>query len=54
MKYCFEKYEFSNQGKTFLGYLPVDASSNEEAKQIAQDKVGDSVVLTQIYIPQEQ
>jgi len=52
MKYCFEKYEFGYRGRVFLGYIMVDASSNEEARSIAQEKIGSEVTLAQIYIPQ--
>lgn len=53
MKYCFEKYEFGKRGRVFLGYESVTANSNEEARDIAQQKVGDDVVLAQIFIYQE-
>jgi len=53
MKYCFEKYEFSNRGRMFLGYESVNASSLEEARSIAQQKAGDNIFLAQIFIYQE-
>lgn len=52
MKYVFEKYEFSKRGRVFLGYESITASSSEEAKSIVQEKVGDNIILAQIYIPQ--
>jgi len=52
MKYCFEKYEFGNRGRVFHGFETVIADSVEEAREIAQTKVGDDVFLAQIYIPQ--
>lgn len=51
-KYCFEKYEFSNRGRIFLGYETVFANSTEEAREIAQQKVGD-LTLAQIFVYQE-
>jgi len=52
MKYTFEKYEFNNRGRIFLGYINVDASSNEEAKNFAQLKVGEEITLVPIFTPQ--
>ncbi len=52
MKYCFEKYEYNNRGRIFLGYESVVATSNEEAREIVQQKVGEDIVLAQIYITQ--
>jgi len=54
MKYCFEKYEFGNRGRIFLGFEQVNASSSEEARQIVQEKVGDEIHLAQIFIYQNQ
>lgn len=53
MKYVFEKYEFSNRGRVFLGYETVNATSTDEARDKAQNKLGDSISLFQIYVPQE-
>lgn len=53
MKYTFEKYEFGDRGRIFLGYYTVQANSNEEAKEIAQAKVGNDIFLAQIFIPQD-
>lgn len=53
MKYCFEKYEFSNRGRIFLGYEIVNAASNEEAREKAQIKTGDNIFLAQIFIHQD-
>lgn len=53
MKYCFEKYEFGERGRIFLGYQQVNANSNEEALAIAQQKVGEGITLAQIYITQD-
>jgi len=53
MKYTFEKYEFSEKGRIFLGYHSVSALDNEEAKRFAQEKVGENITLVQIYVPQD-
>lgn len=53
MKYVFEKYEFNNRGRIFLGYETTIADSNEEARFIVQEKVGESIKLEQIYTPQD-
>lgn len=53
MKYCFEKYEFGHRGRIFLGYITVSASSNEEARNIAQEKAGSNITLAQIFIHQD-
>jgi len=54
MKYCFEKYEFGDRGRIFLGFEQVNAGSSEDARQIVQDKVGDNIHLAQIFVYQEQ
>ena len=53
MKYVFEKYEFNNRGRIFLGFQQVEANSIEEAREIAQQKAGDNITLAQIFVPQE-
>ena len=53
MKYCFEKYEFGNRGRIFLGFEQVNAESVEEAREIAQQKAGESITLAQIFIHQD-
>lgn len=53
MKYCFEKYEFGDRGRIFKGYQQVEAGSVEEARQLAQEKAGDSITLAQIFVYQE-
>ena len=53
MKYVFEKYEFSNRGRIFHGYESVEASSKEEAATLAQDRVGEGILLHQIFVPQQ-
>jgi len=53
MKYVFEKYEFGNRGRIFLGYETAFASSSEEAREKAQEKVGKDVTLAQIFVPQD-
>jgi hypothetical protein len=53
MKFVFEKYEFAERGRLFLGYISVNATSEEEAREIAQQKSGESVFLAHIYHPQE-
>lgn len=54
MKYVFEKYEFGKRGRVFLGYESVEAQDPYEAKDVLQIKVGEDVVLAQIYIPIKQ
>lgn len=51
-KYCFEKYEFGNRGRIFLGYETVFANSSEEAREVAQQKAGDAT-LAQIFVFQD-
>jgi hypothetical protein len=53
MKYTFEKYEFNERGRNFIGYYTVNASSNEEAQKLAQSKVGEHITLIPIYVPQD-
>lgn len=53
MKYTFEKYEFNERGRIFVGYHTVNASSNEEAWELAQSKVGEHITLMPIYVPQD-
>lgn len=53
MKYCFEKYEFCDRGKIFLGFQQVEANSIEEAREIAQQKAGEGITLAQIFIYQD-
>lgn len=52
MKYVFEKYEFGDRGRIFIGYASAEASSSEEAKIKIQEKVGNEIVLAQIWVPQ--
>ena len=52
MKYTFEKYEFSEKGRVFLGYNTVNAETSEEAKELAQQKLGEDIFLAQIFVPQ--
>jgi len=53
MKYVFEKYEFGSRGRIFHGFETVIADTAEEAREIAQEKVGDNITLAHIYVPQE-
>jgi hypothetical protein len=53
MKYTFEKYEINKKGRNFIGYCTVNASSNEEAQELAQSKVGEHITLIPIYFPQD-
>lgn len=53
MKYCFEKYEISNKGQTFLGYATASGDSAEEAREKILSKAGENIILAQIYLPQE-
>jgi len=53
MKYTFELYEFNNRGRIFQGYKNVNASSNEEALEIASTNLPENVKLVQIWVPQE-
>lgn len=53
MKFTFEKYEFGDRGRIFLGYHTVQANSNEEAREIAQAKVGEGITLAQIFVFQD-
>lgn len=53
MKYLFEKYEIGERGRIFLGYESIISDSTENALLSVQEKVGDEVVLAQIYINQE-
>lgn len=53
MKYTFEKYEFNEKGRIFTGYYTVNASNNEEARELAQSKVGGHITLAPIYVPQD-
>ena len=50
-KYVFEMYELSERGRIFKGYKTVQAEDSEQAKQLAQDQVGDKTNLFQIYTP---
>lgn len=51
-KYVFEKYEYGVRGRIFMGYVTVLAESVENARETAQTKVGESITLAQIYVPQ--
>lgn len=51
-KYVFEKYEFSENGRIFLGYITVTGEDNIDAQNTAQEKVGEHIRLQQIYVPQ--
>jgi len=53
MKYVFEKYEFNNRGRIFLGFETVHADNQEDAKNLAQEKVGEGIALFQIFVPQD-
>jgi len=53
MKYCFEKYEFTERGRIFLGYEQTQASSSQEAREKIQEKVGENITLTQIFVNQD-
>lgn len=53
MKYTFEKYEFNERGRIFTGYHSVNATSKEEALELAQSKVGEITTLVPIYVPQD-
>lgn len=50
MTHCFEKYEFNKKGRIFEGYIGVIASSNEEARELAQQQAGEHIKLVPIYI----
>ena len=50
MKYCFEKYEFNNRGRIFLGYEQIHANSSLEARELLQEKVGPNIVLSEIFL----
>ena len=49
-KYLFEKYEFSNRGTEFKGYVPVMAENTQQATLCAQSIAGDHIKLQQVYI----
>jgi len=49
-KYLFEKYEFSNRGTEFKGYVPVTAESTAQATLCAQQIAGPHIKLQQVYI----
>lgn len=51
-KYVFEKYEFNERGRIFLGYITVKGEDASDALKTAQDKVGESIRLHQIFVPQ--
>lgn len=53
MKFTFEKYEFGDRGRIFLGYKTVNASSNEEAHELARQGLDDNIKLSQIFVYQE-
>lgn len=53
MKYVFEKYEFSNRGRIFLGFETIFSDSTENAVLSVQERVGENVTLVPIWIPQE-
>lgn len=50
MKCCFEKYNIGNKGIIFEGYVSIEASSTEEATELAQAKAGAHIKLQQVYI----
>jgi len=49
-KYLFEKYEFSEKGREFKGYVPVVADSTAQATLCAQKIAGAHTKLQQVYI----
>lgn len=53
MKYCFEKYEFGERGRIFLGYETVYAEDEVSARELAQHKAGRDITLAQIFVHQE-
>ena len=54
MKYTFEMYEFGERGRIFLGYKNLNASSNEEALEIASLNLPANVKLVPIWVTQEK
>lgn len=53
MKYVFEKYEFGERGRIFLGFETVFSDSTENALLSVQERVGEDITLAQIWVPQE-
>lgn len=53
MKYVFEKYEFGDRGRIFLGYHTVHAEDIDAARSLAQSKVGEDITLAQIFVYQD-
>jgi len=51
-KYVFEKYEINEKGRIFLGYLTVNGKDNSYALNNAREKVGENIILHEIYTPQ--